>query len=87
MPRTIPTEDLENTSNEEETAAQPDDGEASSPVPTASTSGLNSPEQMVEALTDMLSKLIVGKSQAEFDLDAFTVRVMKKNQYREVCLE
>ena len=40
---------------------------------------------MVEALTDMLSKLIVGgKSQADFDLDAFTARVMRKDQYRAV---
>ena len=44
---------------------------------------VNSAEQMVEALTDMLSKLIVGKSPTtEFDLDAFTARVMKRDQYR-----
>ena len=54
------------------------------PPSTKGGSGMNSPEQMVEALTDMLSKLIVGggKSQADFDLDAFTARVMKKDQYR-----
>jgi len=82
------TEDLENApyaNDEEESGGQSDDGEVSS-GPTASTkggSGMNSPEQMVEALTDMLSKLIVGggKSQADFDLDAFTARVMKKDQY------
>ena len=32
----------------------------------------------------MFLQLIVGKSQADFDLDAFTARVMKKNQYRQV---
>ena len=77
------TEDLDNASNEEEAEGQRDDDNVSS-GPTSAKKSMNSPEKMVEALTDMLSNLIAGKSQADFDLDGFTPRVMKKNQYREV---
>ena len=85
MPRnSLFTEDLDNASNEEEAEGQRDDDNVSSGPTAAKTVTMNSPEKMVEALTDMLSNLIAGKSQADFDLDAFTARVMKKNQYRKV---
>jgi hypothetical protein len=42
----------------------------------------NAADNVVEALTDIFNKLLTTQSSAEFDLDLFTAKVMKKDQYR-----